>query len=110
MQFQRSYWYFCLSRILLFTTLYGRIKKLWKVLRGVYRWSHENFGVDFDNCCLLTNFHIKNNSLEEIDRTFLLQVYQQKNQINEEKDQKRKKSRKDYKLRKKRKLENLQAR
>ena len=84
------------------------MKKLWKILRGVYRWSHENFDVDFDNCCLLTNLHIKNNNLEEVDRIFLLQVSQQKIQLHEHKEEKRKESRRAYKLNKKRKLEALQ--
>ena len=88
---------------------FGRLKKLWKILRGIYRWSHENFDIDFDICCLLTNLHIKSNRLEEIDRTFLLQLFQQKNLVLEEKEKKRKKTVTEYKRRKKRKLTDLQT-
>ena len=28
---------------------FGRLQKLWKVFREIYRWSHQNFDIDFDN-------------------------------------------------------------
>ena len=77
-------------------------------MRDLYSWSHENFDVDFDNCCLLTNTHIKNNSLDEIDKNFLIQAVQKKIVLYEDKEKKRKREKEEYKIRKRRKLEALQ--
>ena len=69
---------------------FGRTKKLWKMFREVYRWSHENFDLDFDICALLTNEHIRNNRLEEIDKNFGIQVMQIKIANQEKREKKRK--------------------
>ena len=57
---------------------FGRLQKLWKLFRGIYRWDHQHFDFDFDNCVMLTNEHIQRNSLEELDRMFTRQIFQKK--------------------------------
>ena len=86
---------------------FGRLQKLWKVFRGIYRWDHKNFDVDFDNCAMLTNEHIKCNNLEELDRRFMQQVFQKRKIEEEKKIEKRKREQEKYKEKKKMKLANL---
>lgn len=80
---------------------FGRMEKLWGCIREIYRWDHDNFDVDFDNCLLLTNEHIKQNQLEEIDRKFHLQVIEDRRMRRERKEQKRKQELELYKQKKK---------
>ena len=82
------------------------MQKLWKVFRGIYRWDHKNFDFDFDNCAMLTNEHIKHNSLEELDRRFMQQIFQKRKMEEEKKAEKRKREQEKYKQRKM-KLANL---
>jgi hypothetical protein len=50
------------------------MQQLFAIMRGVYRWDHRNFDMDFENCALLTNEHIQNNQLTELDRKFYLMM------------------------------------
>jgi hypothetical protein len=59
-------------------------------MRGVYRWDHRNFDMDFKNCALLTNEHIHNNQLTELDRKFYLMVTKERTNKKERKNEKRK--------------------
>jgi hypothetical protein len=69
-------------------------------MRGVYRWDHRNFDMDFENCALLTNEHIQSNQLTELDRKFYLMVAKERTDKNE----KRKAQLENFKKRKKMKL------
>ncbi len=49
---------------------FGRLYSLWAVARLKYRWSHEYFNHDIDNCILLSNEHIEKNQLKQTDCEF----------------------------------------
>jgi hypothetical protein len=51
---------------------FGRMQQLFAIMRSVYRWDHRNFDMNFENRALLTNEHIQNNQLTELDRNFCL--------------------------------------
>ncbi len=51
---------------------YTSLYKLWGVVRGLYRYDHKHFDIDFDNCVLLTNEHIRAAGLTVEDLNFLL--------------------------------------
>ncbi len=46
---------------------FGRLKGLWGILRGVFRYDDSRANLFFDLCLLLTNRHIVVNCLEQID-------------------------------------------
>ena len=49
---------------------FGRMEKLWKITSSVYRFSHEYFDIDYDNCVLLTNEHIREHQLVDADAEY----------------------------------------
>jgi hypothetical protein len=73
-------------------------------MRGVYRWDHRNFDMDFENCALITNEHIHNNQLTELDRKFYLMVAKERTDKKERKNEKRKAQLENFKNRKELKL------
>lgn len=83
---------------------FGRLNRLWAVVRNTYRWDHATFDVDFDICCLLTNEHIKANALEEIDGQFYLQRVVERQQIQEAARKKRQQQQQEYQERKRRRV------
>lgn len=83
---------------------FGRLKKLWKILRDTYSIDHKNFDQDFDNCGMLTNEHIKCNLLSELDQQFEYQLTQSKIRKFKEKVSKRKLEMENYKKNKLMKL------
>ncbi len=88
---------------------FGRVWKLWKVARGVYRWDHRHFDVDIDVCILLTNEHIKRHDLVELDYRLYLGVCEQRAARAEEVLQQRKAVDERYKTRKKQRLAALKV-
>jgi hypothetical protein len=79
------------------------MQQLFAIMRGVYRWDHRNFDMDFENCALLTNEHIQSNQLAELDRKFYLMVAKERTD-KKEKNEKRKAQLENFKKRKKLKL------
>lgn len=68
---------------------FGRVTKLWGIVRQTYRWEHSHFGDDFDICCLLTNHHIMVNRLCGVDSTFYLSYLKYRIENEEKKVEKR---------------------
>jgi hypothetical protein len=85
---------------------FGRVKKLWTIAREVYRWDHESFDTDFDNCVLLTNEHITKNLPNDEDALFAKKHTQLHKEKLEKQKQKRKAEISGYKKKKKQKLTN----
>jgi len=54
-----------------------RQQNLWGIIRGIYKWSHQNFDLDYDITALLTNEHIAVESLAQVDWSFHLAHVQQ---------------------------------
>jgi hypothetical protein len=77
------------------------MQQLFAIMRGVYRWDHRNFDMDFENCTLLTNEHIHNNQLTELDGKFYLMVAKERIDKKERKNEKRKAQLENFKKRKK---------
>jgi len=67
----------------------GRLNQLWGIVRGVYRWDHQNFDLDFQNACLLTNESIKRRELNEQERTWYLKYLSQRLEHQEQQEAKR---------------------
>jgi len=80
------------------------MQQLFAIMRSVYRWDHRNFGTDFENCALLTNEHIRNNQLTELDQNFYLMVAKERSECRKRNVEKRKAQLKNFKKRKKLKL------
>ena len=78
---------------------FGRQQKLWKIIRETYRWDHKNFDIDFDNCALLTNEHIKQKDLQEIDKNFALRIAG-KRMIDDENNRNKKAEQENYRAKK----------
>mgnify|MGYP001068459656 CR=1 FL=1 len=68
---------------------FGRLVKLWAIMKGTYRYDRVNFDSDYDNCVLLTNEHIKANNLEESDLRLYRAFLQQRKEAEEKRQQKR---------------------
>lgn len=81
---------------------FGRLTKLWKILRGIYRYDHSHFDTDFDNCVLLTNEHIRNHELVEIDRLFYRALISERKRLHEQREEKQKASVSKYREKKRR--------
>jgi len=90
---------------------FGRLQKLWAVLRDVYRsafqintiltytyfrWDHTHFDKDFDLCVLLTNEHIRANRISPEDRLFLEQLNSIRQEAVEGKAKKRRLQQQQY--------------
>jgi len=95
---------------------FGRLKKLWAVVRGTYRfvfllsswyliprcrWDHRNFDLEFDLCVLLTNQHIHNSNMTPEDALFLQQSTQFHLDQAAAREQRRRKSQSEYQARRK---------
>jgi len=52
------------------------------IIRGIYKWSCQNFDLDYDIMALLTNEHIAVESLAQVDQSFHLDMFsdEKKNQ------------------------------
>ena len=68
---------------------FGRMKKLWQIFAQVYRNDHSKFDIDFENCAMLTNEHIRDYQLDDDDLVFFRALHQAKRQDNERKSEKR---------------------
>lgn len=88
---------------------FGRMYKLWGVQRGVYRWDHANFQMDFENMCLLTNEHIAESALFNVDRDFYSKFLAFRFDKIDKKEKKRAGQLKDYSQRRKTKLQRVDA-
>jgi len=86
---------------------FGRVLQLWAVPRNVYRWEHKHLQLDFENFCLLTNTHIKVNTLEGIDFEFYQKLLTLRIKKAEDQSTKQKDSQKRSTEKKKRKLESI---
>jgi hypothetical protein len=82
----------------------GRNAKLFAVMRDVYRYDHEKFDMDFENCCLLTNEAILLTALAEEDGKFYRQVLESRFEKKQRELKKRKQGYEKYKRVKKAKL------
>jgi len=80
---------------------FGRVWKLWKAARGPYKWDHAHFDADIDLCILLTNEHMRNHNLTNIDYEFRQAVLALTEHEQESKIEKRKCSQKRYMKKKK---------
>ena len=78
----------------------------WSLTCGIYRWSHEYFDADIDNCILLTNEYLRhrNRDLVPADREFVFRVQADKKRQLEEKADKRRESASLYRANKRRHL------
>jgi len=59
---------------------------LWGIIHGIYKWSHQNFDLDFD-ITLLTNEHISVESPAQVDQSFHLAYVQQQKESEEHQQQ-----------------------
>jgi len=86
---------------------FGRLKKLWKFSRTVYRLSHSEFDEHFEILVWLTNENIRFNALVEADRSFYVGFLQERrNKVDDEK-RKHQNSFEQSKEKKKRRTERL---
>lgn len=85
---------------------FGRMQQLWALSRGIYRWSHDHFDLDIDNCILLTNEVLKrrNNPLATADQQFAQKVRADRKRKQEEKAEKKQESATRYRANKRRRL------
>ena len=81
---------------------FGRMKNLWKITSSMYN-DQTNFDIDFDNCILLTNEHIRFHKLLDEDKVFYYALLNNQYNEQEEKSRKRKQQVKQY-------MENKKAR
>jgi DDE superfamily endonuclease len=86
---------------------FGRGWNLWGILRGVYRWDHKHFDLDYENMCLLTNEHIHDNVLSEIDHKFYRNFISLRIQGQKDREEKRNVSEKKSKEKKAKKLKSV---
>jgi hypothetical protein len=87
---------------------FGRMYKLWGVIRNIYKWDHDFFDLDFENCAMLTNEHIRANQLTEEDRIFYRKYLSSRVSEAERKQAKRKLSLRKYEEKhKKRKIDEV---
>lgn len=68
---------------------FGRLLQSWGFVRGVYRWDHSNFDMDFENACLLTNELIQHNDLQQLDHDFYVKYLSRRCSLAEQKLRKR---------------------
>lgn len=59
----------CKLRVLV-EQFFGRMTQLWAITKNKYRWSHELFDTDIDNCVWLTNENIRFSQLLHLDYQF----------------------------------------
>lgn len=85
---------------------FGRSKKLWGVMREVYRWDHSHFDDDINLCILLTNEHIERFQQPPApsDGDFERQQIGMRISVFEEFREKRKKQMAEYRARKRARL------
>jgi len=85
---------------------FGRMQQLWALTRGIYRWSHDNFDLDIDNCILLTNAVQQQDrqALNATDLNFHHKVGLDRKRKVEEKHKKRRASAIRYRENKRRRL------
>jgi hypothetical protein len=84
---------------------FGRMWKLWSLLRKPYPFSHSYSDVDFENMVLLTNEHIQATTLDEADQTFYRAIWEDRKRIYEEKANKRRDQVASYLTRRKRRYQ-----
>ena len=68
---------------------FGRMQSIWRITAECYRNSHAVFDVDYDNCVLLTNEHIRLNRLNPSDEQFATFIDVRREQTRVEKERKR---------------------
>lgn len=68
---------------------FGRMQSLWRITAECYRNSHIVFDLDFDNCALLTNEHIRYNQLNPTDEEFSNFVFATRESKRIERERKR---------------------
>ena len=84
---------------------FGRLTKIW-FITGEYRYSHEHFDTDMDNCIFLTNLHIEMfSSLDDQDGDYYRRLIAAQRKKKEEISLKRKKQRDAYLKRKRQMLQ-----
>lgn len=81
---------------------FGRMNSLWATIRNCYRWSHEIFDADFENCALLTNQHIDISTLAQHDMLFYRQLIASRTKAEQLRQQKVQTQKKNYHETKKR--------
>lgn len=84
---------------------FGRVAQLWGVARNRYKWSLEHFDLDIDNCCYLTNEHIRHNQLTMLDYNFKAKHARSQAVLEEARQEKRRRQQKEHKARRKARLE-----
>lgn len=82
----------------------GRNAKLFAVMRDVYRYDHDKFDLDFENCCFLTNESILLTALADDDGKFYRQMLESRFEKHQSELKKRKQNYDKYKRVKKAKL------
>ena len=88
---------------------FGRVMKLWGVVENVYRFNHKNFDMDFENACLLTNYHIRDHDLDDEDWKFYHNYLSARIKKQEEKLQKEKMANEQAHVKKKQRLLHVEA-
>jgi hypothetical protein len=85
---------------------FGRMWKLWSLLRKPYPYDHNLFDGDYENMVLLTNEHIRaTHPLEDSDQVFYKAFRENQKRQSEEKERKRREQVEGYLSRRKRRYE-----
>lgn len=87
---------------------FGRLKKLWKFAREVYKLDHKDFDNHFEILLYLTNEHIKNTSLAGADADYYRGYLEKRQKKFQEIREKRKASAERYLAKKRRRLQALE--
>lgn len=87
---------------------FGRLKKLWKFARTVYKLDHSEFDSHFLILSLLTNEHIRVNNLTEEDRIYYLNLLKEQRERYEQRRRKRHAQAEKYREKKRQRIQSLE--
>ena len=78
---------------------------MFKIMRDVYRWSHDHFDDDMTICCLLVNESLEQAMLSRDEDAIYLSIQNERIRLFEQQSMKRKQQQDGYRERKRRRLD-----
>jgi hypothetical protein len=84
---------------------FGRLTCMFKIMRDVYRWSHDHFDDDMTICCLLVNESLEQAVLSRDEDAIYLSIQNERIRLFEQQSMKQKQQQDGYRERKRRRLD-----